>query len=86
MYITGCHWTAITIVSIFGIIFSRVNFSVVFLHQLIYKSLYLIISVIPSLIKEEYDEIPNGMSVFFLVWVCLLPIVIPWKYLFGAAG
>lgn len=58
MYISGCHWIAITIVSTFGIIFSRVNFSVVFLHQLIYKSLYLIISVIPSLINKEYDEIP----------------------------
>ncbi|CDW90998.1 UNKNOWN [Stylonychia lemnae] len=83
MYITGCHWTAITIISIFGLVFSRVNFSIVFLHQFIYKGLYLIVSVIPSLINKEYEEIPIGMSIFFLVWEFLLPIVIPWGYLFG---
>ena len=81
LYITGSHWLAITILSLFGLFYSRVYFSVVFIHQVIYKGTYLIVSVLPSLIEGKNQDIPIGMSIFFLVWVIVLPFIIPWGFL-----
>lgn len=82
MLLTGCHWLAITLVSIFGLLVNPLGFSVVFLHQLIYKSAYLLFSVLPSLVTKQYSQIPIGMSVFFLVYNILLLLAFPWKIFF----
>lgn len=83
LYLTGSHWLAISFLSILGLLFSKVKFSIVFIHQLIYKFTYLAVSVVPSLIRGEINEVPYGMAIFFIVWVVVLPVVIPWKYFMG---
>ena len=80
MYVTGSQWLAIAIISLCGLFINEVAFSVVFLHQLIYKGTYLLVSVLPNILKKDYDSIPVEMSCFFLVWVILLPFAIPWDY------
>jgi len=51
--------------------------SLVLVFQLIYKSSWLIFAAIPAiLIANPY---PKAMAVFFLIWVLVLPFVIPWK-------
>jgi len=34
---------------------------------------------------SEYsgNDFPKGMALFFLIWVIVLPFVIPWKYIFA---
>lgn len=79
---TGCHWIAITVLSGFGLIWPE-RFCVVFLHQLIYKGLYLISAIIPALANKSLNARGQiGLSVFFLVWIIVLPFAIPWKQLF----
>ena len=79
---TGCHWFAIAVISVFGLLYSKINFSVVFVHQLIYKSTYLIVSVLPKLISGDTNDIPFGMSAFFFLYNFLLAFAIPWDYLY----
>ncbi|TNV79188.1 hypothetical protein FGO68_gene8725 [Halteria grandinella] len=86
MYMTGSHWLAIALISIFGLLVDQVAFSVVFIHQLIYKSTFLIVSVLPNLASSyKNDRIPTSMSIFFLVWVIILPFIIPWRQLLRQA-
>jgi hypothetical protein len=81
-YITGSFWTAITLCSIFGLKFPY-NFSPVLIIQIIYKSLYLFRKFLPDLISGNVGERGTiGMSIFFLVWIIILPIFVPWRYLF----
>jgi len=81
-YITGSFWTAITICSILGLFFPY-SFSPILIIQIIYKSLYLFRKFLPDLISGNIGEKNTiGMSIFFLVWIILLPIIVPWKYLF----
>lgn len=47
--------------------------------QIIYKGLYLAVEVLPKLIRGE--KVAIGLSVFFLVWVIVLPFVVPWRKL-----
>ena len=86
MHMVGSHWLAITILSAFGLFFNPLTFSVVFMHQLIYKTTFLVVSVIPNLARHQYDRVPIGMSCFFLAWLILLPFAIPWEYYFKKIG
>ena len=58
--------------------------SVVFLLQLIYKGTWLLVVALPAVINHQ--PYPKGMALFFVVWVVILPFVIPWGYLFGKSG
>ena len=78
MQLVGALWTAIAVLSLMGI-FHPVKFSPVLLLQLVYKSSWLIVYVIPSLIQGK--EVPIGVTIFFVFWVCVLPFAIPWKHL-----
>ena len=80
MKVIGAFWIAIGVVSLMGI-FSPIKFSAILIVQIIYKGLYLIVEVVPKLIKKE--PVPIGMAAFFLVWVILLPLIVPWRYLFA---
>ncbi len=81
-YITGSFWTAITICSMLGLIFPY-NFSPVLVIQIIYKSLYLFRKFLPDLISGNIGERNTiGMSIFFFIWIIILPIFVPWRYLF----
>lgn len=77
--LVGALWFAIFILSIIGLFFPK-QMSLVFVFQLIYKSSWLILVAIPAIINNT--QFPKAMSLFFLVWVIILPFVIPWKALF----
>lgn len=77
--LVGCLWFAIALLSVFGL-FRPLQFSPVFVVQLIYKSTWLAIVALPALLQHK--SFPAGMALFFLAWVLILPFVIPWEELF----
>ena len=79
--LVGALWGAIAILSIFGL-FHPQRMSVVLLLQLIYKGGWLLVVAIPAILGN--NDYPKAMAIFFLIWVVVLPFVIPWKYLFGS--
>ncbi len=77
--LVGALWGAIFILSVLGL-FYPMQMSLVLLFQLIYKSSWLIFAALPALLNQQ--AYPRGMAVFFLVWVLVLPWVIPWRSIF----
>ena len=73
--LVGCLWLAIAILSLFGL-WRPMTFSPVLLLQLIYKGSWLLVVAIPAI--KNNQTYPSGMATFFLVWVLVLPFVIPW--------
>ncbi|MEM8895340.1 MAG: hypothetical protein AAGC88_12230 [Bacteroidota bacterium] len=55
--------------------------SLILLFQLIYKSSWLVFAALPALASNQ--PYPKGMAVFFVIWVVVLPFVIPWRNLFS---
>jgi hypothetical protein len=80
--ILGSLWTAILLGSILGLIFP-VQMSPLLLIQVIYKSLWLLVFVMPRLLKGNVSEVPSAIALVFLVIVLSYPWVIPWGQLFG---
>ena len=80
--ILGSLWTAILVGSILGLFFP-VQMSPLLLIQVIYKSLWLSVFVMPRLPKGKVSEVPSGIALVFLVIVLSYPWVIPWGHLFG---
>jgi len=80
MRLVGALWFAIFILSILGLFFPE-RMSLVLLFQLIYKGSWLLFAALPAI--QRGMPYPKGMAVFFLIWVVVLPFVIPWKTLFG---
>lgn len=76
--LVGALWLAIAVVSGLGL-WKATALSPVLLIQLIYKGTWLLVVALPAL--RNGNTFPKGMAFFFLVWVCLLPFVIPWKAL-----
>jgi hypothetical protein len=74
--LVGCLWLAIAILSVFGL-WRPLTFSPVLLLQLIYKGTWLLVVAIPAIRNNQ--SYPSGMAAFFLVWVLVLPFVIPWS-------
>lgn len=77
----GALWGAIFSLSILGMFYPR-QMSLVLLFQLIYKSSWLLFAALPAI--QQQQVYPRGMAGFFLIWVLVLPWVIPWKALFAA--
>ncbi|MEM1137840.1 MAG: hypothetical protein AAGI07_18540 [Bacteroidota bacterium] len=77
--LVGALWCAIFILSILGLFFPQ-KMSLVLLFQLIYKSSWLLFAALPA--SMNASPYPRGMAIFFVIWVLILPFVIPWKYLF----
>lgn len=77
--LVGCLWLAIAVLSVAGIGYP-VSFSPVLLLQLIYKSSWLLFVALPAI--QHKQPFPEGMALFFLLWVIMLPFFIPWKALF----
>jgi hypothetical protein len=73
--LVGCLWLAIAVLSVCGL-WRPLTFSPVFLLQLIYKGSWLLIVAVPALRNNQ--AYPSGMAIFFLVWVLILPFIIPW--------
>ena len=80
--ILGSLWTAILVCSVIGLFFP-VAMSPLLLVQIIYKSLWLLVFVLPRIVSGRGNEIPLGVSVTFLFIVMTYPWVIPWRVLFG---
>ena len=80
--ILGSLWTAILIGSVLGLFFP-VSMSPLLLVQVIYKTLWLLVFVIPRLVGGRSSEVPSGIAVVFIVIVVSYPWVFPWGQLFG---
>ncbi len=48
------------------------------LIQVVYKSLWLAVFVLPRVVRGRADEVPWGIALTFLVIVVSYPWVIPW--------
>ncbi len=79
--LVGALWGAIFILSLLGLFFPK-NMSLVLLFQLIYKASWLLFAALPASLRGE--PYPKSMAAFFVIWVLVLPFVIPWKNLFGS--
>ncbi len=73
--LVGCLWLAIAVLSLLGL-WRPITFSPVLLLQLVYKGSWLLVVAIPAI--KNNQSYPSGMATFFLVWVLVLPFVIPW--------
>lgn len=81
--ILGSLWTAILLASILGLVYP-VAMSPLLLVQVTYKSLWLVVFVLPRLLDGRGGEVPWGIALTFLVIVVSYPWVIPWSRVFGA--
>lgn len=73
--LVGCLWLAIAVLSVLGL-WRPITFSPLLLLQVIYKGSWLLVVAIPAIRNNQ--AYPSGMAAFFLVWVLVLPFVIPW--------
>lgn len=80
--ILGSLWTAILIGSVIGL-FHPVTMSPLLLIQVIYKSLWLIVFVLPLVARGRSNAVPWGVAGTFLLIVVTYPWVIPWGRVFG---
>jgi hypothetical protein len=78
--LVGALWFAIFLLSILGLFYPE-KMSLVLLFQLIYKSSWLIFAAFPAMLNNQ--PYPKGMAIFFIIWVVILPFVIPWKSIFS---
>lgn len=79
--LVGALWWAIFILSILGLFFP-IQMSLILLFQLIYKGSWLIFVALPAAIHHQ--PYPKGMAICFIIWVVILPFVIPWRHLFSS--
>jgi hypothetical protein len=73
--LVGCLWLAIAILSILGL-WRPISFSPILLVQFIYKGTWLLVVALPAIRSNQ--PYPTGMAFFFLIWVLVLPFVMPW--------
>lgn len=74
--LVGALWLSIAFLSLLGL-WKPITFSPVLLIQLFYKGGWLLVVALPAMMSGE--AYPKPMATFFLVWVLILPFVIPWK-------
>jgi hypothetical protein len=74
--LVGCLWLSIAIISVLGL-WRPISFSPIFLVQFIYKGTWLLVVALPAL--KDKQHYPSGMALFFLIWVLVLPFVMPWS-------
>ena len=78
--LVGALWFAIFLLSILGLFFPQ-KMSLVLVLQLIYKLSWLVFAAFPAMMNTQ--PYPKGMATFFVIWVVVLPFVIPWKNIFS---
>ncbi len=76
--LVGALWGAIFLLSVVGVFYPR-SVALVLVFQLIYKGSWLLFVAGPA--WRAGEAFPRGMAVFFVIWVVVLPFVIPWKTL-----
>jgi hypothetical protein len=80
--LVGALWLAILVLSILGL-FHPLRYSAVLLLQLIYKSVWLGVYVVPRLYRRELAAVPWGITSCFALIVIVWPFLIPWACLLG---
>ncbi len=80
--ISGSACTVIVIGSVIGL-FHPVSMSPLLLIQVIYKSLWLVVFVVPLLVRGRSGDVPWGIAGTFLFIVLTYRWVIPWSSVFG---
>ena len=78
--LVGALWTAIAILSLVGL-FYPVQMALVLVLQLCYKASWLIAVALPAVFQKK--PLPAAMAIFFLIWIIVLPFVIPWQTVFA---
>jgi hypothetical protein len=68
-------WTAILIGSIAGLWWPRF-FAALLPIQIIYKSLWLAVFVVPLAQRSGWDAVPKGISITFLIIVVTYPFIL----------
>ena len=79
--ILGSLWTAILLASILGL-FYPLAMAPLLLIQITYKSLWLLVFVLPRLLKGRSSEVPWGIALTFLGIVVSYPLAFPWDHFF----
>lgn len=74
--LVGALWSAIFILSFVGLWYPK-QMSLVLVFQLIYKASWLAMVATPAFLQNA--PYPKAMAWFFLLWIFLLPLIIPWK-------
>jgi hypothetical protein len=80
--LVGALWTAILVLSALGL-YAPLRFSPVLVLQVIYKTLWLLVFVLPLVLKGRSRSVPWGIAGTFLVIILVWPFIIPWGYLFS---
>lgn len=80
--ISASAWTVILIGSVIGL-FHPVSMSPVLLIQVIYNSLWLVVFVLPLLVRGRFCEVNWGIAGTFLFIILTYPWVIPWGKVLG---
>lgn len=78
--LVGALYLPIFLLSLLGLFFP-LEMSLVLLFQLIYKASWLLFAALPALLKGK--PIPRIMSAVFVIYLIVLPFVIPWKHFFA---
>ena len=74
--LVGALWFGIFLLSVMGLIYPK-QMSLILVFQLVYKSSWLVFAALPAILNHH--AYPRSMAFFFLIWVLVLPFVIPWK-------
>ena len=82
MRVVGALWLAIAAVSAIGLATPR-PMAAVLLVQLLYKGGWLLGVAAPALLRGDGDRLPWGLTLFFALWVVVLPFAIPWREWFA---
>ena len=79
--LVGTLWGGIFVLSIIGLFYPK-QMALVLVFQLIYKGSWLLLAAVPALIQGK--QIPGPMAIFFVIWIAILPFVIPWRSIFAS--
>lgn len=79
--VVGAFWTAIALVSLFAVLrpATAERLAPVLLVQLLYKGAWLAAVAGPALARGDWTGVPRGIAAFFVAWVAVLPLAIPWR-------
>ena len=79
--ILGSLWTALLIGSILGL-FYPVSMSPILLIQVIYKTLWWLVFILPRLSSSRSQEVHWPMAGLFIFIILTYPWLIPWAHIF----
>lgn len=77
--LVGALWTAILLASIAGLVWPRL-FVPLLLVQVIYKSLFLAMVIVPLARQGGIGAVPMGLSISFALIILTYPLAIWWAW------